>query len=328
MTDHIKIQGITPRIQYVANGVLTSYTFPFAIFHTEDVDVYLNDTLQATNTYQVNFDPTTAGGTIVFNSAPAENIVITIMRNLSIERTTDFQEGGALRANTLNDELDYQTACQQQIADSLNRSMVLPPYAVNTNVDLTLPLPSAGKAIVWNSDGTNLENSTVAVNDLESTLNGYKTTAETAASTATEKATIASYKADIATAKAAEAVSTLASKATTDMDNLSETGKATAASLALPSNESVDQTLSPSASNYVAPAAGWYIIRKKATGVGEYLRIFNSYTGLGYQLTAATANSTIDCAIPVQKNDTINIIYSLGGSTERFKFVYAKGAIS
>ena len=95
-------------------------------------------------------------------------------------------------------------------------------------MDLTLPTPSAGKAIVWNSDGTNLENSTVSVNALESTLKGYKESAESAASTATTKAGIASDKADIATtqagiatAKAEEATTTLSSKANKDMDNLS-----------------------------------------------------------------------------------------------------------
>ena len=60
---------------------------------------------------------------------------------------------------------------------NLNRSMVLPPYAADTDVNLTLPTPSSGKAIVWNSEGTNLENSTVAINVLESTLKGYKESA-------------------------------------------------------------------------------------------------------------------------------------------------------
>ena len=212
MTTHIKIQGVTPRIQYTADGVLTSYSFPFAIFHSGDINVYLNNTLQQSSAYQVTFTPSTAGGTITFYTAPANGVQITIVRNLSIERTSDFQEGGTLRANTLNDELDYQIACQQQIADTLNRSLVLPPYSADTGVDLTLPSPSAGKAIVWNSNGTKLENSTVAVNALESTLNTYKTAAQNSATTAaskaytaTSQAQTATAQADIATTKAAEA---------------------------------------------------------------------------------------------------------------------------
>jgi hypothetical protein len=84
--------------------------------------------------------------------------------------------------------------------------MVLPPYAVDTDVDLTLPSPQAGKAIVWNSDGTNLENSNVAVNELEETLRGYKETTEQNCQTALDASQTATQKAQeaICHAKAAQ----------------------------------------------------------------------------------------------------------------------------
>ena len=195
MTSHVKIHAVTPRIQYVADGALTEYEFSFAIFKTSDIDIYFGDSLQDTSTYTVSGSRHSDGGFVTFESAPAAGTIITIVRNLSIERTSDFQDGGTLRADTLNYEFDYQIACQQQIADNLNRSMVLPPYAPDNDLDLTLPFPSAGKAIVWNSDGTNLENSTVSVNALESTLNGYKTATETAATIATAKASEATVQA-------------------------------------------------------------------------------------------------------------------------------------
>ena len=216
MTNHVQIQGITPRIQYIANGTLKTYTFPFAIFKSSDIKVYLNDVLQESDSYIVTSESNTTGGSITFNTAPPKDVYITLFRDLKIERTTDFQEGGALRANTLNDEFDYQIACTQQIADNLNRSMVLPPYAIDSDVNLTLPTPKAGKALIWNSTGTNLENSTVSINELESTLNSYKNQAQSAAATATDKASVATSKAQaateqatIATTKATEAISTL-----------------------------------------------------------------------------------------------------------------------
>jgi len=212
MTEHVKVYGVKPRIQYTADGSLTTYEFPFAIFSASDLDVYFGENLQDTAIYTVAGVGDSDGGSITFASAPAADTIITIVRNLSIERTSDFQEGATLRAKVLNDELDYQVACQQQIADNLNRSMVLPPYAADNDLDLTLPLPSAGKAIVWNAAGTNLENSSVSINALESTLNGYKTAAETAADTAmnkasaaTEQAQTATTQAGIATTKAGEA---------------------------------------------------------------------------------------------------------------------------
>ena len=177
MVEHIQIKGVIPRIQYIADGTTTEFEFPFAIFKSDNLTVYLNDILQDTSTYQVNGAEDTDGGSIVFTVPPSVSTQVTLCRNLKVERLSDFQEGVTLRANVLNDELDYQTACIQELAENINRSMVLPPYATNTNVDLTLPFPQAGKAIVWNTEGTNLENSTVAINDLERTLYNYKETA-------------------------------------------------------------------------------------------------------------------------------------------------------
>ena len=126
--------------------------------------------------------------------------------------------------------------------------MVLPPYAVDTDVDLTLPTPSAGKAIIWNADGTNLENSTIKVNELESTIKGYKTEAQNAATTATNKADIATTqaqtattqagiataKAEVASQKATEVSNALSVTANKNMDNLTATGKENIVNLVMP----------------------------------------------------------------------------------------------
>ena len=299
MTTHVKIQGIIPRIQYTADGALTTYEFPFAIFSTEDIEVYLNNTKQDSAAYSVTGVRDSEGGSITFAVAPTSGTTVTIVRNLSIERTSDFQEGGALRADTLNDEFDYQIACQQQLAENLNRSMVLPPYAVANDVDLTLPTPSAGKAIVWNADGTNLENSTVSVNALESTLKSYKESAESAASAATTKAGIASDKADlattkadlattqagiattqagIATAKAEEATTTVASKANKDMDNLSTTGKEAVVGLCVPDfTRGISRTAGSSSSPHEAASDCLVVFSGQSTsssGSGATLKVY------------------------------------------------------
>lgn len=124
MSNHIKIQGISPRIQYVADGKLNAYEFPFVIFNPSDINVYFNDKVQDSDTYTVAISKNTEGGEVSFETSPASGTIITIVRNLAIKRTTTFQEGGALRAKVLNNEFDYQMACQQQIADSLNRSII------------------------------------------------------------------------------------------------------------------------------------------------------------------------------------------------------------
>lgn len=331
MTNHIKIYGVKPRIQYIADGNLKKYEFPFAVFKTSDIDVYLDDKLQDQATYSVFTTPDLAGGEVSFVTAPTNGTMITIIRNLSIERTTDFQEGGALRANVLNDEFDYQIACTQQIAENLNRSMVLPPYATGGDIDLTLPAPSAGKAVVWNSSGTALENSTVAVNSLESTLNSYKTAAETAATTASTKAGIASDKADIATAKAAEAASTLASKANKDLDNLSSTGKEMLVNLGMPSETYVDLTLGTSGSRYTMPADGYILFSKQQTVANQKIALFlkdaNNLNIIATEVSDPRGYVNLKAWLPVPKNGNVEVQYDAEGSTTAFRFIYAKGEI-
>ncbi|MDY6407652.1 MAG: hypothetical protein SPL08_02995, partial [Pseudomonadota bacterium] len=160
-----------------------------------------------------------------------------------------FQEGGALRADVLNDELDYQIACQQQIADNLNRSFVLPPYANGNDVDLSLPEPSAGKAIVWNASGTGLENSDLSINAWGTTLLGYKQSAETAMTEASGFAQNASSSASNAAASAAaaaaavETAQSLADTAVTQIEELiAEGGGSSGNSVTLTGDQSIEGT--------------------------------------------------------------------------------------
>lgn len=312
---HIKLYGIKPRIQYVADGILTTYDFPFVVFTTTDVQVYLNDTLQDPKTYTVSGIKTN-GGTIAFTTPPSNGTIITITRDLSIERTTDFQEGGTLRADTLNDELDYQTACLQQIADSINRSMILPPYATDTDVDLTLPTPSAGKAIVWNAEGTNLENSDIKINDISRELdakvasattqaeiaNASATTATEQAQNATEQAQIAAIQADIATQKANEASETLTSKADSDLTNLSATARTLVANLGMPdygAGVKIGTNI-----DYIAPYNGFLIISLQSGGQNNYQVNINGEA----VLRIGTWDSEADyrsVSLPVGKDDII-----------------------
>ena len=339
---HIKLHGVKPRIQYVANGTLSTYEFPFVIFSNTDIKVYLNDIPQDTTTYSVTGIKNTNGGSIAFVTPPTNGTIITIIRDLSIERTTDFQEGGTLRADTLNNEFDYQTACLQQVADSINRSMILPPYATDTDVDLTLPTPSAGRAIVWNLDGTNLENSAVKVNELEKTLREYKEIAENASSEAisaaasanakaleaTVQASSAAAQAQIATQKSEEISNALTIKANVDMDNLSSSGKEKITSLSMPSTSYVDLSLGATGGSYIAPANGWINIIKLATATGQYVALYNTTrSNLGCTSAAVTSNARCICLLPVSKNDEIECNYDAAGDVIRFRFYYAQGEI-
>lgn len=152
MPTHIQIGDITPRIQYNGDGAQTRFDFPFPIFNETDLEVYIDDALQSSgfSIFEVNESD---GGYIIFDTAPTVDELITLRRQIAIARTSDFQESGELRANVLNDELDYQIAALQQVADEVTRSLRLNP----TDVQASLELPSsdlrAGNFLAFDNDG-------------------------------------------------------------------------------------------------------------------------------------------------------------------------------
>jgi hypothetical protein len=156
MTAHIQIGDIRPRIQYVGDGAQTAFPYPFPVFSEGDLRVYLDDT-RVTSGFSVTGAGESDGGTVTFASAPANGARVTLVRHLDIQRVTDFQAGGPLRAATLNDELDTLTAVDQQLDDALRRAVRLAPGAGET-ADLTLPAPTPGAILGWNETGTALVN--------------------------------------------------------------------------------------------------------------------------------------------------------------------------
>jgi hypothetical protein len=137
MAEHIVIGDVAPRVQYVASGAQVAFTYPFPIFKPSDIEVFL-DGLRQVSGFTVTGAGQSAGGTVTFATAPPAGAVVTLRRRLALQRVSDFQENGELRARVLNDELDYQVAALQQVADDLGRALQYDP----TDVGATPVLPS------------------------------------------------------------------------------------------------------------------------------------------------------------------------------------------
>lgn len=168
MEKNFDISETIPHINYIADGEKASYCFPFLIFEANNIKVYLNKKLISSG-YEVEFTPESYGGNIHFTVAPAKSTEIAIVRDMIIRRISDFQEGGEIRTKALNHEFNYQMACSQQIADALNRSLMVPPYSP-ADFNPVLPDPVPNKALIWNSEGNSLENSVFSFGKIEQDL--------------------------------------------------------------------------------------------------------------------------------------------------------------
>jgi len=136
MTDHIQIGDRRPWAQYqVGASGQGVFPFLFPIFAASDIEVYV-DGVRRTAGFAVLGAGASEGGSVAFDP-PLVDCVVTLRRRLAVARTADFQESGEFRARVLNDELDYQTAVIQQIADDVARTLRLPA----TDPDAFLELP-------------------------------------------------------------------------------------------------------------------------------------------------------------------------------------------
>ncbi len=150
MAEHITIGDVAPRVQYVADGILSAYTYPFPIFDEADLEIRLDGAVLLGGV-AISGAGASQGGSVVFAQVPRAGTRITLRRRLKIARATDFQDNGILRARSLNDELDYQTAAIQQVADDAGAALRLGPADAGAMV---LPLREARANRVLGFDST------------------------------------------------------------------------------------------------------------------------------------------------------------------------------
>lgn len=151
MTEHIRIGDIRPRIQYVGNGAVKAFAFPFPVFAASDLAVYLGEAAQAEG-FAVTGAGQSGGGCVTFAVAPAEGVVVTLSRAVPVARTTDFQEGGVFRANVINEELDRIVCMAQQLGEDIDRALKRPATSTS-GAALDLPEPVPGRALKFAADG-------------------------------------------------------------------------------------------------------------------------------------------------------------------------------
>ncbi|PZW50444.1 hypothetical protein C8P66_102132 [Humitalea rosea] len=126
MSEHIRIGDVAPRVQYAADGAQTVFTYPFPIFGAEDLEVLVAGTASPPG-YNISGAGLSEGGSVTFAPAPATGSVVTLRRRVKVERVTDYQSNGLLRANTLNDELDRQVAALQDLREEMGGTLRLDP---------------------------------------------------------------------------------------------------------------------------------------------------------------------------------------------------------
>lgn len=151
----IQVQDKTPRIQYVATAGQTVFPYPFIIFATSDLKVYKNgNILTETTDYTGGTLNDNDGGDVTLVSGAALNDIITIERDVPIQRLTDYQQGSNFDPDNWNTELRKMIAAMQQLERDIARKIGFAVTSTASNFEM--PDPEDGLYLFWN--GTALDN--------------------------------------------------------------------------------------------------------------------------------------------------------------------------
>ena len=144
----------TPRNTYTATAGQTDFTIGFEFFKVEDVKVFKNGTqltfnaspssgsqFKITGTASASDDAFEfgSGGTVTLGAGASVNDSIVIIRDISIERTSDFPSVGAFDITALNTQLDTLTSMVSDLKQQSDRSIKL---SDTDTVSATITLPA------------------------------------------------------------------------------------------------------------------------------------------------------------------------------------------
>ncbi len=209
------ITSTTRRVQYTGNNSTTSFAFTFVIEAAADIAVYFDGTKKTLTThYTVTIGSDGTGSiTTTTGNTPGTGVLVTIIGDRSISRTTAFTSGGPLTAASLENELNSQTLLISQLSERVDRAFTLP---INTDATTPLELPynntessNANRIIAFNSSGNAFELGSTTTNI--DTLAGIASDITTVSSISSNVTSVAGDATDIGTvAGAISNVNTLA----------------------------------------------------------------------------------------------------------------------
>jgi len=156
------------RNEFTANAGQTIFNYTFKIFSITDLNVYItpagqdaNDSTDLITAFTVSGVGLAAGGSITLTTPSTLNDKVTIVSNVPSNRTTDYQNNGDFRPDTVNDDFDRVVSIVKKIEDTSNRSILLQQSQQDPK-PLSLPVPLVGKLLKWKSDLSGLENTDVS----------------------------------------------------------------------------------------------------------------------------------------------------------------------
>ena len=148
------VSNTTSRNQYTATSGQTVFPYTFEIFDKGDVVVLKNGTALSEGTnYTVSGVGVNTGGNITLVVGATAGDILTIYRDMALDRLTDYQTSGDFLAQEVNDDFDRLWLAMQQGEETHVRAIVK-PITDSASIDMTLPSSSDRANAILGFDGT------------------------------------------------------------------------------------------------------------------------------------------------------------------------------
>ena len=149
------VTNTTARNQYIVTGSTeNTFAYTFEVYDKDDLVVLQNSTTLSEGTnYTVTGVGLDGGGTVVLASYATPGDVITIYRNMALERTTDYQNSGDFLAAEVNEDFDRLWLAIQQNATTDSRSVRKPVLDLDS-INMELPVASGRSHRLLGFDST------------------------------------------------------------------------------------------------------------------------------------------------------------------------------
>lgn len=144
---NIDINSNVPRLQFTASASQKIFSLNFIVFDEGDLVVLVDGVKQVlTTNYTVSDTENEDGATVTFVTPLTGGELVTIFRQTTISRASQYQQDGRFDAAPLERDLDFITTILQET--SLNISRALTVNAEDT-ITVELPTAEANKVLTW-----------------------------------------------------------------------------------------------------------------------------------------------------------------------------------
>jgi hypothetical protein len=132
----------TPRDQYTATASQTVFPYTFEIAAIGDIKVLQNGVLinqgAGAGEYGVSGVGVDTGGNVTLVTGATAGDVLTLYRDMALNRLTSYNNAGDFLAADVNNDFDRLWLALQQNTGNINRALVAPD-SDPTNIDMTIP---------------------------------------------------------------------------------------------------------------------------------------------------------------------------------------------